>query len=198
MRPPGARLVEVPGPRRPAPGALQQALEPGGIYASHGYPPFARLGLATAAWAIWEPLGRAPDAGIPPLGHGMLSLGLFLGFEALYAAGYIERLPRLYGVPAVAGAPLARASAAGLASPIPVGEGETIADPPRGREIRRAARATGGAILAVSDPEIQAAQAALARRGRFGEPTGAMAMAAGSEAARPTDRFIGLMLTGSG
>ncbi len=204
MRIMGAQLVEVPGPRQQATVALQQALEQGRIYASHVYNPFALLGLAAAAWEIWEQLDRAPDAVITPLGHGMLFLGLFLGFEALHAAGYIERLPRLYGVQAAACAPLAQAFAAGQESPIPVEEGETlaegvrIAEPPRGREVLRAARATGGAILAVPDPEIQAAQAALARRGLFVEPTGAMAMAAWSKAARPTDRLIVLMLTGSG
>lgn len=204
MRAMGARLIEVPGPRTQATAALLQALETGGIYASHVYNPFVLLGLATAAWEIWEQLGRAPDAVITPLGHGMLFLGLFLGFEALQAAGYIDRLPRLYGVQAAACAPLAQAFTAGLEAPAPVEEGETIAEgvrigaPPRGREILQAARLTGGAILTVQESEIQAAQDRLARQGLFVEPTGALAMAVWSQVLRETDRVMVLMLTGSG
>jgi len=204
MRAMGARLVEVPGPRAQATAALQQALEGGGLYASHVYNPFVLLGLAAAAWEIWEQLGRAPDAVITPLGHGMLFLGLFLGFEALQAAGYIERLPRLYGVQAAACAPLAQAFAAGLDVPVPTEEGETIAEgvriaaPPRGPEVLRAARITGGAILAAPEPAIRRAQELLARQGLFVEPTGALAMAAWPQALRETDRAVVLMLTGSG
>lgn len=204
MRAMGAHLVEVPGPRGQATAALMQALEQGGIYASHVYNPFILLGLAAAAWEIWEQLGRAPDAVITPLGHGMLFLGLFLGFEALQAAGYIDRIPRLYGVQAAACAPLARAFAADLETPAPVEEGETIAEgvriaaPPRGPEILQAARATGGAILAVQEPEIRAAQESLARQGLFVEPTGALAMAIWPQVLPKTDRAIVLMLTGSG
>jgi threonine synthase len=200
----GARLVEVPGPRAQATAALMETLKEVGIYASHVYNPFILLGLAAAAWEIWEQLGRSPDAVIAPLGHGMLLLGLFLGFEALQAAGYIERLPRLYGVQAEACAPLARAFAAGAEDPVPVVEGETIAEgvriasPPRGREILQAARITGGAILTVTEEEIRAAQAALAGQGLFVEPTGALSMAAWPRAVQDTDRAVVLMLTGSG
>ncbi|WP_376791402.1 pyridoxal-phosphate dependent enzyme [Thermoflexus sp.] len=204
MRIAGAQLVEIPGPRAQATAALHAALAPGKIYASHVHNPFVLLGMAAAAWEIWEQLGRAPDAVITPLGHGMLFLGLFLGFEALQAAGYIERLPRLYGVQAAACAPLARAFASGLEAPAPVEEGETIAEgvriaaPPRGREILQAARATGGGILAVADPEIRTAQEALARHGLFVEPTSALPVAAWPSVAQGGDRTIVLVLTGSG
>ncbi|MDW8111710.1 MAG: pyridoxal-phosphate dependent enzyme, partial [Candidatus Bipolaricaulota bacterium] len=128
MRGMGAHLVEVPGSRAQATATLWQALETEGIYASHVYNPFVLLGLAAAAWEIWEQLGRAPDAVITPLGHGMLFLGLFLGFEALQAADYIDQPPRLYGVQAAACAPLAQAFATGLEAPAPVEEEETIAE----------------------------------------------------------------------
>ncbi|WP_322801049.1 pyridoxal-phosphate dependent enzyme [Thermoflexus sp.] len=204
MRTMGARLVEVPGPRAQATAALMRALEQGGTYASHVYNPFTLLGLAATAWEIWEQLGRAPDAVITPLGHGMLFLGLFLGFEALQAAGYIDRLPRLYGVQAAACAPLAQAFAADLETPAPVEEGETIAEgvriatPPRGPEILQAARITGGAILSVPESEIQIARESLARHGLFVEPTGALAMTIWTQVLRETDRTVVLMLTGSG
>ncbi len=70
MRAMGARLIEVPGPRAQATTALLKALETDGTYASHVYNPFVLLGLAAAAWEIWEQLGYAPDAVITPLGHG--------------------------------------------------------------------------------------------------------------------------------
>lgn len=204
MRIMGAQLIEVPGPRTQATTALQRAIGPDKVYASHVYNPFVLLGLAAAAWEIWEQLGRAPDAVITPLGHGMLFLGLFIGFEALHAAGYIERLPRLYGVQAATCAPLARAFADSLERPIPIQEGETIAEgvriaePPRGQEILKVARITGGGIFSISDSDIRTAQNLLARQGLFVEPTGAMAMAAWTQAACTTDRLIVLMLTGSG
>jgi len=59
-----------------------------------------------------------------------------------------------------------------------IAEGIAIAAPPRGAQILRAVRATGGTIVSVSDARITAAQIELAEEGLFVEPTSAVCWAA--------------------
>lgn len=181
----GAEVVPVPGPRSEAARAVLEAAKAGAVYASHVYHPLILSGMKTAAYELWERLGGAsPDAVVLPLGHGSLFLGLARGFEELRAAGLISTVPRLFGVQAAACAPLAAAWERGTDEPLPVTEGETIAEgvriarPVRGRAVLAAARESGGGILALPDEEIRAARARLARMGFYVEPTSALAAAA--------------------
>lgn len=181
----GAKVVPVPGPRSAAARAVLEAAEAGAVYASHVYHPLILCGMKTIAYEIWEQLGgTAPNAVVLPLGHGSLFLGLARGFEELRAAGLVAQVPRLFGVQATACAPLAAAWEQGAEEPLPVPEGETIAEgvriaaPVRGRAILAAARASGGGLLAFPDEEIRVARARLARMGFYVEPTSALAAAA--------------------
>ena len=201
----GAKLVEVPGPRREAAQAVLRAVAKGAVYASHVYHPLIHHGMKTAAFELWEQLGRrAPDAIVLPVGHGSLLLGLAMGFKELRAAGCIQRPPRLYGVQAAACAPLVVAWERGLEEPEPVAEGETVAEgvriaaPVRGREVLAAVRASGGGFVAVPDAETLGARERLAHQGFYVEPTSAVAVAALD---RLRDRLAGtvvVVLTGSG
>jgi len=180
----GAQLVEVPGPRAAVTAACEMAAQET-TYASHAWHPCFIAGEMTAAWELWEQMGRrAPDAVACPVGQGGLLLGLVEGFRALLAAGAIERLPRFYAVQSAACDPVVRAWEANADVPTPAAVGETIADgikialPVRGRAILAAIRASGGAALRVDDGAIRAAQHTLAKHGLLVEPTSAVPVAA--------------------
>lgn len=182
----GAVVHQVPGSREDtADAAALAAGQPGTLYASHVYNPFFFHGTKTYVFELWEQLGgRLPDTLVLPLGNGTLVLGAYLGSRELLAAGLIERLPRIVAVQAAPCAPLAAAFRDGRDEPAAitpettVAEGIAIARPARGAQILAAVRATGGVITTVTDPQVHAAHAALARAGLYVEPTGAACWAA--------------------
>jgi threonine synthase len=118
-------------------------------------------------------------------------LGCYLAFRELVAAGLATRMPALVAVQATRCAPLAEAFTARLDSAAPiqaeptVAEGIAIAAPPRGAQILAAVRATGGAIVAVSDAQVLTGRAELAAQGLYVEPTSAVCWAAARAAAQP-------------
>ena len=196
----GAEIVAVEGPRSKAAEAVQTAAREGALYASHIYNPIGLAGNATAAYEIWEQLGHAPESILLPVGHGTLLIGLHRGFKALQAAGLIERLPRLVGVQALACAPLWAVQRYGRDGLAWVTEGETIAEgirvvqPLRGDAVLAAIAESGGTMLAVDDPAIQAGRDALARLGFYVELTSAVVW----EALKQVPGEVVVMLTGHG
>jgi threonine synthase len=76
--------------------------------------------------------------------------------------------------------------------------GVRIAAPPWGRHVLAAVRQTGGAIIALSDEMALAAQAKLARRGLYVEPTSALAVAALDHLGQGLGETPVVVLTGSG
>lgn len=180
----GASVEAINGPRSQAAEAARAAAEAGAVYASHVYNPLGIAGTATAAWELWEQLGRAPEAVILPVGHGTLLLGLDRGFRALKAAGLIAALPKLIAVQARPCAPLWAAHQFGAQGLGWVSEGATVAEgirvlqPVRGDAVLAALRESGGTCLVVDEEAILPAQSALARLGLYVEPTAAVAAAA--------------------
>ncbi len=176
----GAKLILIAGPRERAAQAAQEAAERD-YYASHYWNPLPLEGIKTEAYEICEDLGwQAPEKVIVPVGQGTHLLGLYRGFTDLLEAKLITKIPRLYGVQAMACSPLYEASR-GHASMQPrptVAEGISIREPIRGREVLEVVRATEGEMLAVTDEEILQAQDIIARRGLYVEPTSAVAVAA--------------------
>ncbi len=201
-----AELVEIPGPRSAPTEACHEAARET-VYASHAWSPFFIAGQMTAAWEVWEQLGRrAPSVILCPVGHGGLFLGFARGFKALLDAGLIERMPAMIAVQSAACDPLVRAWEQGRDEPEPAVQNATVADgivvtaPTRGREILATIRATSGAALRVDDDAILRARDRLARRGLLVEPTSAVPVAA-LEAVRAqvgNDAQIVIALTGSG
>jgi threonine synthase len=131
-------------------------------------------------------------------------MGLYEGFAELLAAGLIERWPRIFGVQAQACAPLARAWERGASDVEPVEEHDTVAGgvriaaPPWGRAILAGVRESDGAILALPDEEILAAQERLAHRGIYVEPTSALVVAALDRLRDRLGETPVAVLTGSG
>ena len=204
----GADVVTIKGSRQDvAEAALRQSAEI--FYASHNWQPFFVEGMKTLAYELWEQLGfRAPDNLVVPLGYGSNVLGAERGFDELARRGELVKGPRLFGVQAASCAPFHAAFAAGGERLVPtdiaptVAEGIATAKPTRVAEVLRAVRASGGAVVAVSETEIVAALRALARRGFYVEPTSATAAAGLSrllaDGVIRSDESTVLVLTGSG
>ncbi|MDJ0349506.1 threonine synthase [Cryobacterium sp. PH29-G1] len=186
MRAHGATVELVPGSRSDtSAAALQAAGQNGVLYASHVYHPYFLHGVKTYGYEIWEQYGRTlPQTVVVPVGNGTMVLGCYLAFTELVAAGLAERMPRIVAVQAAACSPLEQAMARGLEVPpvVPtaatIAEGIAIVAPPRGRQILRAVRATGGTIVSVTDQQTATARQELANEGLFVEPTSAVCFAA--------------------
>ena len=208
MRAHGAEVIEIKGRREYAALAAWAAAAHGAYYASHVHNPFFLAGTETLAYELWEQLGRrAPGALVLPVGNGTLLLGAYRGFQRLAQAGLVQRLPRLFAVQAAACAPIYEAFAAGRDTVEPVkpeptcASGIAIGQPARGAEILAALRATGGAAVAVSEQEIEAAWNQLARQGLYVEDTSATAVAAVERLHDPLDAIgdpLVLPITGHG
>jgi len=203
----GAELVLVEGPRARATEAALQAVEAGAYYASHAYNPLFAEGVATLTYEALEQLDwRAPDNLAFPVGNGSLVVGAHLALKRLQAAGFIERLPRLFAVQAAGCAPLWHAwrdgmdEVEGRASGHTIAEGIAVTRPALGRAVLQAVRETGGEVLVVDDAEITTARRALAHRGIYVEPSAAAPVAALPQLRdriRPSDLSV-IALTGHG
>ncbi len=209
----GARVILVDGTYDHAFDLSVQAAQAFGWYCRNtGYNPFTVEGKKTAAYEIWEQVLRKqrlrrPLAVFVPVGDGNIITGIHKGFWDLHQLGWLERLPRLFGVQAEGSAAVARAWAAGTDEITPV-RARTLADsisvdlPRDGWRALRAVRETGGAYLTVSDRAILRAMAELGQAGLFVEPAAAAAWAGLRRALQqglldPEDPVV-VLLTGSG
>ncbi|MFI1173553.1 threonine synthase [Streptomyces melanogenes] len=182
----GARVERVPGDREATARAARAAADaPGTFYASHVFNPYFLHGTKTYVYELWEDLGgRLPGGIVVPVGNGTLLLGAALATAELYAHGLIPERPALIAVQAEAVSPLATAFRAGADDPADAEAADTLAEgiaiprPPRGRQILRAVRESGGTFLTVTESQIRAAQRDLAGRGLFVESTGVACWAA--------------------
>jgi threonine synthase len=176
----GAEIIPIPGPRSAATEAVLEAVDDGAIYASHAYLPHGISGMATTAFEIFEQLGEAPGSVVTPVGQGSMFLGLAMGFQALFKANQISRLPQLVAVQASACAPIWSEYMSTNSEQQIVLEGETIAEgirilnPLRGEGIIAAIRDSDGIVVAVEDEEILSGWKMLARKGFYVEPTSAI------------------------
>ena len=192
-----------------------------------GYNPYMTEGKKTVSFEIAEQLGQMrsaecgmrntvwenktfspPDAVFVSVGDGCIIGGVHKGFKDLLALGWIEQMPRIYGVQSTQSAALYQAWRAGLEIPKPV-QATTRADsisvdaPRDPVKALNAVRQSNGAFIAVPDEEILAAILPLARLGAvFAEPAGATAYAGLLQAAKDQlirpDETIVLINTGNG
>lgn len=169
---------------------IQAAHEFGWYCRNTGYNPFTAEGKKTAAYEIWEQLlltdllkkRNRPLAVFVSVGDGNIISGLHKGFKDLLALGWMEQMPRLYGVQAQGSAAVAKAFLAGTETITPV-SAQTLADsisvdlPRDGVRAVRAARETSGGYILVSDQDILKAISELGKVGIFAEPAGATSYA---------------------
>ena len=208
----GAMVLSVKGSYDQAVGLCLQGSAAHGWYnRSTGVNPYMSEGKKTVAYEICEQLGwQAPDAIFVSVGDGCIIGGVHKGLRDLLALGWIDHMPRLYGVQAAGSNYLAEAWERGedplTKAPIVA---HTVADSisaglPRDRlKATAAVEETDGAFVTVSDEEILAAIPVLARgSGVFAEPAAAAAWAglvraAGYGLVGPDDRVV-VISTGSG
>jgi threonine synthase len=176
---------------------LEAAREFGWYCRNTGYNPFTAEGKKTVAFEICEQFTRAQTGGADPkrcrwdapeaifvsVGDGNIISGLHKGLKDLLELGWIEHMPRLFGVQSTGSAAVYNAFVRGAETIEPV-SATTMADsisvdlPRDGVRAARAARQTQGAYLAVEDDAILVAMRDLAREAAvFAEPAGAAAYA---------------------
>ncbi len=184
----GAQVILVDGNYDAAFDLTIQAAQEFGWYCRNtGYNPFTVEGKKTAAFEIWEQVLLPTRMDWPlclfvSVGDGNIISGLHKGFKDLMALGWLDQMPRIFGVQAEGSAAVANAFHANTETIIPV-SANTLADsisvdlPRDGVRAVRAARQTGGSYVLVSDEEILKAIAALGQVGIFAEPAGSTAYA---------------------
>jgi threonine synthase len=133
-------------------------------------------GQKTAAFEIVDFLGDAPDVHLLPVGNAGNITAYWLGYEQYAALGRATRKPKMRGFQAEGAAPLV------TGEPFPDPETKATAirvgNPASWKQAEAAARESGGDFRALSDAQILAAQAELARRdGVFVEPASASGVA---------------------
>lgn len=175
----GAHVISVDGSYEDTFNLSKLAIEKWGWYNRNAaINPYLSEGKKTVALEIAEQLHwKMPDFVALSVGDGCTIAGVWKGFKDLYAAGFIDRLPRLISVQAEGCCPLNRAIAED--APWRPMEENTIADsiavgvPRNGDKALCAIRASDGVVVNVSDEEILAAMRLLGRtQGVFGEPAG--------------------------
>lgn len=149
--------------------------------------PYRLEGKKTMGLELVEQLGwRVPDVIIYPTGGGVGLIGIYKAIRELQALGWIgDRLPRLVAVQAAGCAPVVRAYEHGDRRTAPwqdastVAFGINVAHPLGDRLILDAIAATHGCAVAVSDDDLLADLALLARlEGLFACPEGAATVSA--------------------
>ncbi len=183
----GAKVILVDGNYDAAFDLAVQATEQFGWYCRNtGYNPFTVEGKKTAAFEIWEqiclPLKdfERELCVFVSVGDGNIISGLHKGFKDLVQLGWLDRMPRIFGVQSEKSAAVANAFFANSETIIPV-KATTLADsisvdlPRDGVRAVRAASETKGAYLTVSDDEIIEGIKELGYYGIFTEPAGSTA-----------------------
>lgn len=207
----GAKIVEVGGNfdealRR----AKEIAAKKSGPYLVNSINPYRVEGQKTVAFEIWEQLDRkVPDFLFCPVGNAGNISAIWKGFIELKELGLTKRLPKMVGVQAAKASPIADAYAKGSDTVIPWSHPDTVASairigaPASWKKALTAVRESNGAVLKVSDKEINQAQRLLANHeGIFAEPASAASVAGlrkarKSHLVKANDRVV-CIITGHG
>jgi threonine synthase len=180
----GARVVPVSGTYDQAFSlSIEYTKARGGINRNTAYNPLTIEGKKTVSLEIYNQLGcEAPDCVYVPAGDGVIFAGVHKGFADLVAAGLAPRVPTLVMVQAEGSNAIARSFREGrqvvLSRASTYADSISVASPANGEMALDCLRKSGGRAVEVSDREIAAAQAELAREGGiFVEPSSAAAWA---------------------
>lgn len=185
----GAKVILVDGNYDSAFDLTIEAAKEFGWYCRNtGFNPFTAEGKKTAAFEIWEQVvlklndSRKPVCVFVSVGDGNIISGIHKGFKDLKNLGWIDQVPRIFGVQSELSAAIANAYNANTEIITPV-SATTLADsisvdlPRDGVRAVRAARQTGGGYITVEDQDIIKNIADLGRFGIFAEPAGSTSIA---------------------
>lgn len=205
----GANVISVQGSYEDTFRLSAEAIDHWGWYNRNAaINPYLMEGKKTVSFEIAEQLGwKMTDYVAVSVGDGCTIAGVWKGFKDLYAAGFIDKLPRLISVQAEGCCPLNRAIAEDK-DWYPMEE-NTIADsiavgvPRNADKALHAIRESNGVVVNVSDEEILAAMRLLGRTcGVFAEPAGATGTAGIKKAVEcgliPKNSSVVSTVTGNG
>jgi threonine synthase len=206
----GAKVILVEGSYEDTFRLSAEAIEHYGWYNRNAaINPYLMEGKKTVSLEVAEQLHfRMPDYVAVSVGDGCTIAGVWKGFKDLYAAGFIDRLPRLISVQASGCCPINTAAAAHTMEWKPQEE-NTLADsiavgvPRNPVKALRAIEESHGITVNVSDEEILAAMRLLGRtQGVFAEPAGATGTAGLKKAVETglieKDASVVSLVTGNG
>ena len=163
------RLVRELGEAKDAAGAPALAIV-------NSINPHRLEGQKTAAFEVAEELGDAPDYHFLPVGNAGNITAYWTGYREWHAAGRATRRPRMIGFQAAGAAPIFHGRP--VERPETVATAIRIGNPASWAGANAAIAESGGAVDIVTDEEILAAQAWLARHeGIFAEPASAASVA---------------------
>ena len=173
----GARLVMIEGNFDEALTAVRELGASGEAVVVNSINPDRLEGQQTVAWEICDALDGSPDAVALPVGNAGNITAAWRGFSAYADAGRTAgRRPRMLGFQAAGAAPIVRG--APVAAPETVATAIRIGNPASWEGATAARDESGGLIEAVTDAQILAAQADIARlEGIFCEPASAAGVA---------------------
>lgn len=138
--------------------------------------PYRIEGQQTAAFEVVEDLGRQPDLLAIPVGNAGNITAWNRGFRRCVEKGTAQGRPQLFGFQAEGAAPIVHGEV--VAAPETVASAIRIGNPASWQAALAAVAESGGGFFAVSDQEILAAQALIARTaGVFCEPASAASVA---------------------
>ncbi|MDB2225346.1 MULTISPECIES: threonine synthase [Halorubrum] len=185
----GARILEVDGNFDACLDIVQELAARGEAYLLNSLNPFRLEGQKTIGFEILEEFyadyGTFPDRIVLPVGNAGNTSALYKGFRELVQSGALDpdEVPKLTGVQAEGAAPMVEAVEEGNDEIRRWEEVETratairIGNPVNAPKALPGIRNTGGTAVAVSDPEITAAQRHLASEGVGVEPASAASLA---------------------
>lgn len=179
----GASLHKIEGPRQAATEAAEEFVkERGLVYMSHNLSPYFSEGMKAVSYEIVEVLEDGIDHVVLPVGNGSLLIGMVKGFQELFEAGIIAKIPKFHGVQADSVRPVVAAlngEAWSHDDVLPTqASGIAVSKPPRLAEMVEAIKSTGGFGVTVSEESLIDWQTRLAAsEGVFAEMTSAGAFA---------------------
>ena len=181
----GGRVVRIDGDMAAASRICGDMVKRRKWFQCGGPNPYRIAAKRTFAYGIVQQLGRAPDTVLIPCGGGAGMVAAHDAFREMFAAGVIDRMPRLVGVQLQACDPTARAFHEGRDAVTPVDKKPSLSDaimnnnPYWGRYCLQAVRETGGTMISVSDADFIRTIRELGREeGLFTEPAGSVSVAA--------------------
>jgi threonine synthase len=158
-------------------------------------------GQKTAAFEICDQLGRAPDFHFLPVGNAGNITAYWRGFQEYRQHGRVTTAPRMCGFQAAGAAPIVEGRV--VNDPQTIATAIRIGNPASWTGATDAVKESNGLIESVTDAEILAAYAKVARlEGVFVEPASAAPVAGllrmGQRGLIPKGSVITLTLTGHG
>jgi len=172
----GAKIVAIDGNFDDALRIVRELGENGDFVVVNSINPDRIAGQTTAAFEIVDELGDAPDFHLLPVGNAGNITAYWAGYRAYRARENSTRLPVMIGFQASGAAPIFHNQI--IEEPETIASAIRIGNPASWKQARAAIAESRGAIDAVSDEEIIAAQTWLARHeGIFVEPASAAPIA---------------------